>query len=206
MTYLRNLKELVLYRPPTKGKPLVFSTTLNSTDIFPSLQYIEFSHVKVARYLSLFSRFSSIRHVCIRAFESGRLYDPEMGLVFDEWKDVEMLTFYNWYASDNGGQSVQEAGIPLAWTKLKQITIYPELAPHGVILRIRPHHEHPIPFLYMPNPSQFPFLKKFTVMIPARRGWDHDWRQYQEYVAPLSDEQKALIDLALMETIDDMWP
>jgi hypothetical protein len=39
-----------------------------------------------------------------------------------------MLTFYNWYASDNSAHSVRDAGIPLAWTKLKQVTIYPELA------------------------------------------------------------------------------
>ena len=205
MTYLCHVRELVLYRAPTKLS--VFSPLLNSVDLFPSLHYVEFSHEEGSGYVSLFSRFFNIRHVCIRTFESGRLYHPEMGSVFDKWKDVEMLTFYNWYASDNGAKSVQDAGIPLAWTKLRKITIYPELASYGGILCVPPRHQIPIPFQYMPNPSHFPLLEKFMVMIPAQSpSFEYNQKQYQKYAAPLSDEQKALIDFARVETVNSGWP
>jgi hypothetical protein len=205
LTYLSHLKQLVLYSPPTE--PLVFPSSFNSADLFPSLHYIEFVHDEGSGYLPLFSHFFNIRHVCIRTFESGRLYHPEMESVFAKWKDVEVFTLYNWYASDNGARDVQKAGIPLAWTKLRQIIIYPELTSHGVILCVRPRHEIPIPFPYMPNPSQFPLLKKFTIMIPAQSpGRKTYWKYYQKYAAPLSNEQKALIELALVETINSQWP
>ena len=74
----------------------------------------------------------------IASFGSGILYSADMGSVFSKWKDVEMLTFYNWYAYGTQGQPVQDVTIPLAWTKLRQITIYPELVSHGVIFRVRP--------------------------------------------------------------------
>ena len=207
MAYLCHLKRLILYRPPTK--PLVFSPSLNSVDLFPSLHFIEFTHDEESGYVSLFSRFYNIRQVCIANFESGILYSADMGSVFSKWKDVEMLTFYNWYVPDYGthGRPVQDFAISLAWTKLRQITIYPELASHGVILCVRPRHQIPIPFRYIPNPSQFPSLKKFMIMIPLRPvGGELYLKKYQEYAAPLSDKQKALIELGLVETINSMWP
>jgi hypothetical protein len=134
------------------------------------------------------------------------LYHPEMAPIFAKWKSVETLAFYNWYAADNGARLVENVGIPLAWTNLRQITIYPELATHGVILCIPPRHQNPMPFAYMPNPSQFPLLKKFIIVIPARSHWESDWKRYQQYAAALKDDQKALIDKVLVETIDNMWP
>jgi hypothetical protein len=202
--YLGHLKELVLYSSPKQ--PLVFSPSSSSEDRFPSLHYIEFIHNQGPSYVSLFSHLFNIRHVCIRTFESGRLYHPEMAPVFDKWKNVEMLTFYNWYAQDNGAREVQKAGIPLAWTNLRQITIYPELASHGVILCIPPRHAIPIPFTYMPNPSQFPLLKKFTIMTPARSSWEYDWKRYQKYAEALQEEQKALVEMVLVGTRDNRWP
>lgn len=200
--YLQHLKELVLNRPPIQ--PLVFSPPTSSEDRFPSLRYVEFIQYPGLGYISLISHFFNIRHVCIRGCNSGMLYYPGLTPIFDKW-NVEKITFYNWY--DDGTRSMQDVGIPLGWKNLSQITVYPELACNGGIPYLRLcRGQTPMPFMYMPNPRHFPFLKKFTIILPAWPGWEYYWWQYQKYAEDLRDEQKALVEKALVETKNNMWP
>jgi hypothetical protein len=131
-----------------------------------------------------------------------------MACTLYRWKKVERLTFYNWYSTSNSvlDHVLGSLGISFSWRKLKQITIYPVLANHDGIFRIRSHPLHglPTPFIFMPHPSTFPLLKKFTIMIPA--GWENEWLQYEKYAMELEDEQKALLEKVTVETKNGMWP
>lgn len=85
-----HLKKLILYHPPTK--PPVFSSSLNSVGLFPSLHFVKFDHDEESGYVSLFSRFYNIRHVCIATFESGILYSANMGSVFAKLRCLHFIT------------------------------------------------------------------------------------------------------------------
>jgi len=208
VAYLRHLKELVLKTPPIREWAF---TTSSSEDLFPSLRYIEFGHYDAVRFKHIFSHFLNIRHVCV-CHDWEVLYNPRMVPVFDTWTNVERLTLRDWYPKswDFMTSRTIPFGIPLAWTNLKQITVYPALEVAHGILRIRPIPPPsglvPSPFMFMPHSTRFPLLKKFMIMIPAIIGWRDDWDRYEEYTEKLQEGQKALVEKVIMETKNNMWP
>jgi hypothetical protein len=198
-TYLRHLKALILHDIPRQRH--VLTQALDSTDLFPSLHYIEFRHRLANDYRWLFSYFFNIRHVCVRTYESGRL---DRASIFAQWNKVKSLTLYNYYANDYAIQSLRDGDrIPLSWQGLSEVTVYPELASHGVILCVPPHHRVPNPLAFMPNPSQFPSLRRFTIMIPKESQYNR--RTYEEYAKELQEEQRDLIEVAVGETMGNQW-
>jgi hypothetical protein len=121
----------------------------------------------------------------------------ELPSTLANWANVKSLTLYNYYASDHSIRSLKEGdGIPLTWQDLNEVTVYLELATHGVILCIRPHHN-------IPNPSQFPSMKSFTIVIPKESQYNR--RQCQKYAQSLREEQRDLIRIVVGETKDNQW-
>jgi hypothetical protein len=120
--------------------------------------------------------------------------------VFAQWTKVKSLTLDNYHADDYVIRSLREGDrIPLSWQDLNEVTVYPELASHGVILRVR--HTIPNPFAFMPNLSLFPSLKKFTIVIPKESHLDR--RTYQDYAKALRGEQRDLIEVVVGETVNN---
>ena len=192
--YLRHLKVLILYDNPRCHQ--ILAQPQDSKGLFPSLRYIEFRHDNAPKYSWLFSQFSDIQHVCIRTYES---YKMDLSSCLAKWTNVISLTLHNYYASDLSIRSLNEGdGIPLSWQKLREITVYPELASHGVILLIRPYHTIPNPFAFMPNPGQFPLLQSFTIVIPKESQYDR--RRYEKYVLSVREEQRDMIRIVVGET------